>query len=67
MRGIPDIIMSVGGRFVAWELKVPPNKLKQDSLQYYVLKKIAESGGYAAEVTPNNLKEHLERIERMLR
>lgn len=66
IRGIPDIIMCVNGKFVTWELKVPPNKVKKDSLQYYTLVKIAESNGVASEVTPNNLKEHLERIESML-
>jgi hypothetical protein len=55
LRGIPDFIGVIRGRFVALELKVGRNKL--DSLQGWVLKKIAAAGGVAREVRPENLEE----------
>ena len=53
--GIPDIIGCYQGRFFAWELKVPPNKLKRGSLQEHVVLQILESGGLAREVVPDTL------------
>jgi hypothetical protein len=53
IRGIPDLIGVLHGRFIALELKVGYNKA--DSLQSYILKKIANAGGYARVVTPTNL------------
>lgn len=57
IRGIPDIIGVIRGRFVALELKVGKNKA--DALQRYVIEKIKKAGGYAKVVTPENLPETL--------
>lgn len=58
--GIPDIIGCYQGRFFAFELKVPPNKVKTGSLQEHVLSHIERSGGLALEVTPSSFDEALE-------
>jgi hypothetical protein len=55
LRGIPDFIGLINGRFVALELKVGKNKL--DSLQAWVLSRIRASGGVAIELRPENLEE----------
>jgi hypothetical protein len=55
IRGIPDFIGVINGRFVALELKVGKNKL--DSLQKWVLLKIEKAGGYAVELRPENFQE----------
>lgn len=62
LRGVPDILACFRGWFIALELKVPPNKIKAGSLQELNLKWIEEAGGYAREVTPNNLDEVIEEI-----
>ena len=61
LRGIPDIIGCVRGRFVALELKVEGNKA--DPLQGWVIKKIAAAGGYARVVYPHNMAEVLAELE----
>lgn len=61
IRGIPDIIGVIRGRFVALELKVGFNRA--DPLQTYVIEKIRRAGGYAKVVTPLNLQETLEELE----
>ncbi len=55
LRGVPDILGCVRGHFVALEIKVPPNKVRDGSLQQKVLRDIDDAGGFAAEVTPENL------------
>ncbi len=62
LRGAPDIFMCYKSRFIAWELKVPPNKVKLGSLQAYHLKCINDAGGIAREVTPDNFEECLKEI-----
>ena len=47
--GIPDIIACVGGRFVAFEVKVPGGKLTK--LQEITLQKIRDAKGQAYMVT----------------
>ena len=47
--GIPDIIACVGGRFVAFEVKVPGRKLTK--LQEITLQKIRDAKGQAYMVT----------------
>ena len=47
--GIPDIIACVGGRFVAFEVKVPGGKLTK--LQEITLQKIRDAKGQAFKVT----------------
>jgi len=62
LRGHPDIIMCFRGKFVAWELKVPPNKVKPGSLQAFNLASIQRAGGVAIEVTPENFEERLKEL-----
>ena len=50
-RGVPDVLGCVNGYAVALELKT---EAKLEPLQEVTLRKIAESGGYAAVVTPEN-------------
>ena len=47
--GIPDIIVCIGGRFVAFEVKVPTGKLTK--LQEITIRKIKTAGGIAVKVT----------------
>ena len=47
--GIPDIIACIGGRFVAFEVKVPGNKLTK--LQEITLQRIKDAKGQAFKVT----------------
>ena len=56
IRGIPDIIGLVNGRFVALELKKSPEE-KADKLQEYVLKEIDNAGGIALVANPENFQE----------
>lgn len=56
IRGIPDIIGLVNGRFVALELK-KSHEEKADKLQEYVLKEIDNSGGIALVTNPENFEE----------
>ena len=51
--GDPDMLLCVGGVFVAWELKVKKNKATK--LQAYKLAKIRAAGGIAHVVTPENI------------
>jgi hypothetical protein len=62
LRGIPDILICYKGHFIAWELKVPPNKVKQGSLQEYNLEMIKQAGGISREVTPENFEQCLKEI-----
>lgn len=62
VRGIPDLIICYKGKFVAWELKVPPNKLKAGSLQEHNLNLISKAGGIAREVTPQNFEQSLKEL-----
>lgn len=47
--GIPDIIACIGGRFVAFEVKVPGGKLTK--LQEITLQRINDAKGEAFKVT----------------
>lgn len=53
VRGIPDILMCVNGRFMALELK-RPTKAKVTELQKYNIAKINKAKGVAYEVSPKN-------------
>ena len=46
--GLPDIICCIGGRFVAFEVKAPGNKLTK--LQETTITKIKAAGGIAHQV-----------------
>ncbi len=62
LRGIPDMLICYKGNFLAWELKVPPNKLKARSLQAHNLESIRNAGGIARVVTPCTLSEAIEEM-----
>ena len=55
IRGIPDNLLCVHGRFVAVEFKTNIGKL--EALQEHVLDKIQNTGGVAFVARPNNWKE----------
>lgn len=54
--GIPDIIGVINGRFIALELKKNKQEVRKSrtKIQKYVLGKIAEAGGYASMLYPEN-------------
>jgi penicillin-binding protein-related factor A (putative recombinase) len=60
LRGIPDLIGVINGRFVAIELKVQGNRA--DPLQMHYLKKIAEAGGLSFVMHPENVEEVLTQL-----
>lgn len=45
--GVPDLLVCYRGRFVALEVKIPPNTLTK--IQEHTIKQIALAGGFAAE------------------
>lgn len=61
LRGIPDMILCINGKFIALELKVGKNK--SDPLQEYTMRAITLAGGYAWEVTPKNLEKTIAQIQ----
>lgn len=60
IRGLPDVIGCINGRFVALELKRSKAEANKKSgrimLQKYVIGKIIESGGSGFFVNPDNLE-----------
>lgn len=63
VRGVPDLIGCINGKFVALELKV--DKHRADPLQAHYLKKIAESGGISFLVTPENFEEVYQQLRQL--
>jgi hypothetical protein len=60
--GLPDIIVCLRGRFIAFEVKTPIGKLTK--LQEITLQRIREAKGYACMVTSvGEVKGILERLE----
>ena len=62
LRGHPDILICYKGHFIAFELKIPPNKVKGGSLQWLNIELIRKAGGIAKEVTPDNFEESLKEL-----
>ena len=62
--GLPDIVGSVGGVFIAVELKVEGKK--PAPLQRYWLNKITESGGLACSITPKDLPEFITEVAKLV-
>ncbi len=62
IRGIPDLLICYKGKFIAYELKVPPNKLKVGGLQEWHLNAISAAGGVAKVVTPLTMEETLKEL-----
>jgi hypothetical protein len=61
IRGIPDRIGCINGKFFALELKVG-KCAKRARLQIYIVNKIKSAGGFAEFVYPENLEEVLENL-----
>lgn len=61
IRGIPDLIGVIRGRFIALELKVGKNRA--DALQGWTLRRIERAGGTALVVTPETLSQTLSLLE----
>ena len=62
IRGTPDLLVSINGRFVALELKRSATAPVTE-LQLYNIAKINESGGYATLVYPENLDVIMKELE----
>lgn len=63
--GVPDILASVNGHFVGIEVKAQNGKPSE--LQYYNVRKIRESGGFAYIVYPSGWEELKVILEGLLR
>lgn len=61
IRGIPDRLGCINGKFFALELK-KSKSAKRAKLQQYVVQKINDAGGFAAFVYPENYKEVMEEL-----
>jgi hypothetical protein len=66
IRGVPDLLGLVDGRFVALELKAS-SKANVTELQKIALQKIAAAGGIARVVYPENELEILGELECLLK
>jgi hypothetical protein len=64
IRGVPDVIGTIKGKFVALELKTEDGW--PDELQLHRLRQIKAAGGYAAVVRPSNLHEIIADLEALL-
>lgn len=64
LRGTPDILMCVAGKFVALELKRSA-KEKPDPLQEHNLKLIRDAGGVGLLVFPENWNEVFEQLKNL--
>ena len=62
-RGTPDILMCLGGIFVAIELKSEDGELAP--LQVYNIEKIASCGGIAMIITPHNFDASMKFLENL--
>lgn len=60
VRGIPDLVICINGKFAAWELKKSRAEAKKKTgriaLQKYNLKRVKDSGGHGRIVFPENLE-----------
>lgn len=64
IRGVPDLLACINGKFVALELKRSKTS-KVSELQVYNIEKIKESGGYAKIVYPENFEETIKELEQL--
>jgi len=62
--GVPDILASVNGYFVGIEVKAQNGKPSE--LQYYNIRKIRESGGFAYIVYPTGWEDLQRILEKLL-
>lgn len=70
IRGIPDLVLCVAGKFVTWEVKPDKSELNRTGgrivLQRYVGTRISKAQGVFRFVHPDNLEECLKEIEGIL-
>lgn len=64
VRGIPDFIICIHGRFLAIELKAE-NENQTSALQDWVLEQIAEAGGMAIVCCPNTFGQVKKILEKL--
>jgi len=62
IRGTPDILMCLNGRFVALELK-RSSTAPATELQRYNIQKLDEAGGFAKICYPENFEEIFEQLK----
>lgn len=62
IRGIPDIIGSVAGRFFAAELKIDDEPTK---LQQFILNQIKRTGAVSFSTTPEEWEEHMSYMRKL--
>lgn len=68
MRGIPDYLVCVNGKFVALELKRSKDELMRGTLQFNNVEKITLlAKGYATFVYPENWDKVKDDLKRMLK
>lgn len=65
IRGTPDLLVCLSGKFVALELKTDSGKV--DALQEFTLISIAKAGGIALVVTPSNWEKIFQALHNFLR
>jgi hypothetical protein len=63
IRGTPDILGVINGRFVALELKAERGRLSE--IQAHKLKKIQEAGGFTRVVSPLNFNDVYEELKEL--
>lgn len=61
IRGIPDVLGVIKGKFIALELKIETGVA--DQLQLHRLRQVQKAGGFAAVVRPSNFHEILAQLE----
>ncbi len=64
IRGVPDLLCCINGRFVALELK-RTERAKVSELQLYNIERIKESGGYATLLYPENFDQIMKELEQL--
>lgn len=64
VRGIPDVIGCIHGKFVAIEFKAS-SKHKPTAIQAHTLEQISKAGGVAKVCSPENFKETTEALRKL--
>jgi len=61
LRGIPDIVGCINGKFFVLEVKAS-KYAKRTALQTYILSKVDRSGGFGAFIYPENSEDILQKL-----
>lgn len=64
VRGIPDLLICIKGRFIAIELK-KDEKAELSELQHYNLTNIQKAGGWSYDANPKNWKSIFQELKEM--